>query len=366
MAIPLLDLKAQYAPIRPQIDEAIDEVISSAAFIGGQKVKRLEEEIAALCGTKHAVGCASGTDALILILDALGVGAGDEVITTPFTFVATAEAISQVGATPVFADIRPDTYSVDPAAIEAALTDRTRAIMPVHIFGQAAEMDEINRMAAEHGLFVVEDACQAIGGAYKGRPVGSLGHAAAFSFFPSKNLGCAGDGGAITTDDEALAAAMAKLRTHGTGKKYYHDLLGFNSRLDALQAAILLVKLPYLAEWNEARRRKAEVYDSLFEGTQVVAPVRMAEVEHVYHLYIVRSPKRDAIIEALKAAEIGSGVYYPVPLHRQEVYRSLGYAEGSLPVAEKACNETLALPLFPEIGEEQQREVAQTVLSALQ
>ncbi len=365
MTIPLLDLKAQYASCRAEIDAAIDEVISGAGFIGGPKVKQLEEEIAAFCGTKYAVGCASGTDALILALEAMGVGAGDEVITTPFTFVATAESISRVGATPVFVDIQADTYNIDPAAIEAAITPRTAAIMPVHIFGQAAEMDEISRIAEARGLLVIEDACQAIGGSYKGRPVGSLGNAAAFSFFPSKNLGCAGDGGILTTDDEQVAAVASKLRTHGTGKKYYHDLLGLNSRLDALQAAILLVKLPRLNDWNAARREKAKAYDELLADTEIVTPVCSEFAEPVYHLYIVRSPKRDAIMEALKAAAIGSGIYYPVPLHLQEVYSGLGYGEGSLPVSEKACRETFALPLFPEITEEQQRLVVESVLGAI-
>ncbi len=365
MSIPLLDLKAQYASVRTEIDAAIDEVITGAGFIGGPKVRQLEDEIASYCGSRYAVGCASGTDALILALEAMGVGAGDEVITTPFTFIATAEAISRVGAKPVFVDIEASTYNIDPSALEAAITDKTKAVIPVHIFGQAADMDDINRMAKARGLLVIEDACQAIGGKYKERPVGSLADAAAFSFFPSKNLGCAGDGGMMTTDDERTAAVAAKLRTHGTSKKYYHDLLGFNSRLDALQAAILLVKLPHLDGWSAVRREKAKIYDALFEGTEIVTPACSGDSEHVYHLYIVRSPKRNAVMEALKAASIGSGIYYPLPLHLQEVYRSLGYAEGSLPVSEAACKETFALPLFPEITEEQQREVARTVLSAL-
>ncbi len=365
MPVPLLDLKAQYASVRPEVDAAIAEVIDGTAFIGGPKVAELEDKIADLCGTKHAVGCASGTDALILALEGLGIGSGDEVITTPFTFVATAESISLVGARPVFVDIEADTYNIDSALIEAAVTERTKAIMPVHIFGQAAEMDRILEIARENQLRVVEDACQAIGGSYKGRPVGSLGDAAAFSFFPSKNLGCAGDGGILTTDNEELAAVSARLRTHGTGKKYYHDLLGHNSRLDALQAAILLVKLPHLAEWNRRRREKAAVYDRLLEGVSVGRPVCTDYIEHACHLYIIRSPRRDEIVAALKAAAIGTGAYYPVPLHLQEVYRPLGYSQGDLPVAEAACSQTLALPLFPEITEEQQRQVVETVRSVV-
>lgn len=361
MSIPLLDLKAQYVQLRPEIDAAIAEVIDSTGFIGGPKISQLEEDIAVLCGTKYAVGCASGTDALILALEALGVGAGDEVITTPFTFVATGESISQVGATPVFVDIDPDTYNIDPSLVRTAITPHTKAVMPVHIFGQPADMDPISESAARHGLYVIEDACQAIGGTYKGRPVGSLGDAAAFSFFPSKNLGCAGDGGIITTDNEELATIAAKLRTHGTGKKYYHDLLGHNSRLDALQAAVLLVKLPHLAEWNRLRGEKAALYDRMLEGVDVVRPAKADYAEQVYHLYIVRSPKRDEVIAALKDAGIGTGVYYPVPLHLQEVYHSLGYQEGDLPVSEAACKETFALPLFPEITEEQQRKVVEAI-----
>lgn len=365
MPIPLLDLKAQYASIRSEVDAAIAEVLDGTGFIGGPKVKELEEKIAAFCGTKFAVGCASGTDALILALEGLGVGSGDEVITTPFTFVATAESISQVGATPVFIDIEPATYNIDPGLIESAITESTKAIMPVHVFGQAAEMERINEIARTHGLFVVEDACQAIGGAYKSKPVGSLADAAAFSFFPSKNLGCAGDGGIITTDNEDLAAVTAKLRTHGTGKKYYHDLLGHNSRLDAIQAAILLVKLPHLTEWNRLRGEKAAAYDRLLEDVDVARPVCANNAEHVYHLYIIRSPQRDEIVTALLDKGIGTGVYYPIPLHLQEVYSSLGYSAGDLPVSEAACNETLALPLFPEITEAQQREVVETVRSAV-
>lgn len=365
MSIPLLDLKAQYASVRPEIDDAISQVIDGTSFIGGPKVKELEEEIAAFCGTKFAVGCASGTDALILALEALGVGAGDEVITTPFTFVATAESISQVGAKPVFVDIEPLTYNIDPSLIETAVTERTKAIMPVHVFGQAADMDPIVETARANSLKVVEDACQAIGGSYRGMPIGSIGDAAAFSFFPSKNLGCAGDGGMITTDDEALAQTTAKLRTHGTGKKYYHDLLGHNSRLDALQAAILLVKLPHLREWNSLRRRKAAVYDRLLADAPVVTPARADYAEHVYHLYIIRTSRRDVVTQALTDAGIGTGVYYPAPLHMQEVYRELGHKKGDLPVSEAACEETLALPLFPEITEEQQRRVVDVVLSAV-
>ncbi len=361
MSVPLLDLKAQYLELKEELDSAIGEVMSSAGFIGGPRVRQLEASIAEYCGTEHAVACANGTEALFLILAAMGIGKDDEVITTPFTFIATAEAIAHVGATPVFVDIEPDTYNIDVSLVEAAVTSRTKAIMPVHIFGQCAHMGPLLEIAERRGLRVIEDACQAIGATYGGKRAGALADVAAFSFFPSKNLGCAGDGGMITTDDDELASGCRKLANHGTTVKYYHDTIGVNSRLDALQAAILLVKLPHLDRWNAERRAAAAVYDELLADTSLDLPAAREYGEGVYHLYIVRSPERDRLMEALKAAGIGTAAYYPVPLHRQEAFAYLGYAEGSLPVAEAACPQTFALPAFPGITHEQQEAVV-TVL----
>lgn len=366
MRVPLLDLQAQYLSLKDEIDAAVTEVLSSAGFIGGPKVAALEAAVARYCGVEHAVACGNGTDALFLILEAMGIGEGDEVITSPFTFFATAEAISRAGATPVFVDIEPDTYNIDASKVEAAVTERTKAVMPVHIFGQCTDMDSIGKVAAKHGLKVVEDACQAIGATYRGARAGSLGDAAAFSFFPSKNLGGAGDGGMVTTGDAALAAKMRKVANHGTSRKYFHDALGINSRLDALQAAILLVKLPHLDAWNEARRRAAAVYDELLAGVDGLRlPVTRAYGDSAIHLYVVRSPRRAEVMEALKAEGIAGAVYYPLSLHLQEAYRDLGYSEGDLPVAEAADDETFAVPCFPGITRAQQEAVARTVTEAL-
>ncbi len=361
MAIPLLDLRAQYLELQNELDAAVQEVMSTAGFIGGPKVATLEQSIAEYCGTEYAVGCANGTDALILILEAMGIGEGDEVITSPFTFFATAESIARVGATPVFVDIERDTYNIDVSLIEAAVTGRTKAIMPVHIFGQCADMDAIRDIAARHGLKVIEDACQAIGATYRDKKAGSLGDAAAFSFFPSKNLGGAGDGGIITTNDADLAARARKLGNHGTAKKYFHDALGHNSRLDALQAAILSVKLPHLDRWNAERLSAALVYDELLADLPVSLPVRRDYGESVYHLYIVRTPRAKEAMEALQAAGVGTAVYYPRSLHLQEVFADLRYEPGSLPEAEAAEAETFAIPCFPGITREQQEEVSRVL-----
>lgn len=370
MGIPLLDLKAQYLELKDELDTAIGDVMSNAAFIGGPKVKELEEAIAAYCGTEYAVACANGTDALFLIMAGLGIGKGDEVITTPFTFFATVEAIVHVGATPVFVDIEPGTYNMDVSKLEEAITDKTKAIMPVHIFGQCVDMDPLLEIAQRHGLVVVEDACQAIGATYKGKRAGSLARAAAFSFFPSKNLGCAGDGGIITTDDAELAARCRKLAQHGTSKKYYHDAFGTNSRLDALQAAILLVKLPHLDEWNAQRRDAAAVYNELLAGTAgLELPVARDFGDAVYHLYIVKtdSPESaDAVMAALKEAGIGTALYYPLSLHEQEALSTLpGFVKPSLPVAESCDTATFALPAFPGITREQIEQVVKVVKGAL-
>lgn len=363
MNIPLMDLKAQYRSIRDDVLKAVEKVLEGGRYILGPEVKALEEEVAALCGVGHGIGVANGTDALVLTLDALGIGPGDEVITTPFTFFATAESISRVGATPVFVDIDPGTYNLDVSQIKKRITPRTKAIMPVHIFGQPADMDEVMEVAREHGLWVVEDACQAIGAEYRGRKVGALGHAACFSFFPTKNLGGYGDGGMIVTDDESLARKLRSLRVHGSrpDSKYINTAIGYNSRLDELQAAILRIKLRRLEEWNVARRRKARLYHELLRDLPVETPVEAADRAHIYHLYIIQTEERTALIDHLNRHGIASGVYYPIPLHRQEVYRSLGYGEGSLPRVEKAAERTLALPLYPEMPEENVRYVAEVV-----
>jgi dTDP-4-amino-4,6-dideoxygalactose transaminase len=363
MGVPLLDLKAQYRELQKELDTAIGDVMANAAFIGGPKVKAIEEAIAAYCGTEHAVACANGTDALFLIMAALGIGKGDEVITTPFTFWATVECIAHTGATPVFVDIEPGTYNMDVSQVEAAITDRTKAILPVHIFGQCVDMDPLLEIAERHDLIVIEDACQAIGATYKGRRAGSLARAAAFSFFPSKNLGCAGDGGMITTDDADLAARARKLASHGTSKKYFHDAFGTNSRLDALQAAILLVKLPHLDRWNAERRAAAAVYDELLADVAgLELPVTREYGEAVYHLYIVKAESAgaaDAYMAALKEAGIGTALYYPLALHEQAAFDGVaGWMRPSLPVAESCDGRTFALPCFPGITREQQDEVA--------
>lgn len=365
MGIPLLDLKAQYNSIKDELESAVLEVLRGGHYILGPKVEEFERTMAEYCGVKYAVGVANGTDALVLSLDAMGVGPGDEVITSPFTFYASAESISRLGATPVFVDIDPQTYNLVADDIEAKITPRTKAIIPVHIFGQPAEMDTINEIAAKHNIKVIEDACQAIGAAYRGKQVGSLGDAACFSFFPSKNLGGAGDGGLVVTDDEELAGRVRALRQHGSLKKYYHSLVGYNSRLDALQAAILSVKVKYIDAWNDARRQKALYYNELFAGTNVITPMALDHVRHVYHLYIIRVPNRADVEAALKAEGIGHGVYYPVPLHLQDVYKDLGYAQDSLPVSEAASYEALAIPLYPQLKEEDMRAIADLVKQAV-
>lgn len=367
MGVPLLDLKAQYLELQTELDAAIHDVMASGGFIGGPKVKTLEEEIAAYVGTKHCVACGNGTDALFLIMDALGIGPGDEVITTPFTFFATVECIVHAGATPVFVDIEPGTYNMDVTKLESAITLNTRAILPVHIFGQCVDMDPLLEIAERHDVVVVEDACQAIGATYKGRKAGSLANAAAFSFFPSKNLGCAGDGGCITTDDDELAAKARKLAAHGTSKKYFHDAFGGNSRLDALQASILLVKLPHLDRWNAERRAAAAVYDELLRDVEGLdLPVARDYGETVYHLYIIRSEFAEDIMAALKASGIGTALYYPLSLHEQEAFETVpGYERPSLPIAEWCDATTFALPCFPGITPAQQEEVVGVICEVL-
>jgi dTDP-4-amino-4,6-dideoxygalactose transaminase len=365
MKIPILDLTRQYQQIKSELDAAVLGVLESGQFILGPPVKQFEETAARSCGAKHAVGVASGTDALVLALRALNVGAGDEVISSPFTFFATTECVSQVGATPVFVDIEPDTFNIDPDAIEAAITPRTKAILPVHLFGQCADMGRINAIAHKHGLRVIEDAAQAWGATYEGKFAGGMGHAGCFSFFPTKNLAAYGDGGLLTTNDDGVAERVRLLRTHGQAQRYEYLVLGYNSRLDALQAAVLQVKMKYVDGWNEQRRRHAQRYNELFAGTPVVTPIEKPNGTHVYHQYTVRVPNRDAVADTLQKAGIGCMVYYRIPLHRQPVYASFGYGEGSFPVSEQACREVLSLPIFPELTEGEVELVAETVKTAV-
>ncbi len=359
--IPLVDLHAQYAALRADIDAAIARVIANTSFIMGPEVRAFEEAFAVFCQARYAVGISSGTAAIELTLRALGVGPGDQVITTPFTFIATAEAISAVGATPVFADIDPATYNLDPAAVEAAITPRTRALLPVHLYGQPADMAALAAIAQRHNLYLIEDAAQAHGAEVHGQRVGSLGHAACFSFYPGKNLGAYGDGGAVTTDDEALAGRLRKLRDHGRSSKYVHDELGYGHRLDALQAAILAAKLPHLDAANAARRRLAARYRELLAGADLVLPHVPDGVTPAWHLFVVRSPRRDALLASLRAQGIEAGIHYPLPLHMQPAYRWLGLASGCFPAAETAAQQVLSLPLFPEMTDEQQDRVAAAV-----
>ncbi|PMB07937.1 transcriptional regulator [Fischerella thermalis CCMEE 5273] len=350
--IPLLDLKAQYFSLKEELDQAVIRVLESGRYVLGPEVAALEREIASLSGVKHGIGVANGTDALLLLLDALGIGPGDEVITSPFTFFATAEVISQRGAVPVFVDIDADTYNLDVQQVEERVTERTKAVIPVHLFGQPADMEPLMAIAQRYDLYVLEDAAQAIGARYHGAPVGSLGHAASYSFFPTKNLGGYGDGGMIVTNDDALAEKLRILRVHGSKPKYFHSLVGYNSRLDELQAALLRVKLSHLSRWNEARREWAMLYDHMLKDLPLVRPVAARDRTHIYHLYIIQVEERDRMIQHLQEYGIASGVYYPLPLHLQEVYQGLGYREGELPVAEAVSKRTLALPLYPEMGKE--------------
>jgi dTDP-4-amino-4,6-dideoxygalactose transaminase len=361
MNISLIDLTKQYELLKEELHEAIEGVLRGGQFILGSNVRALEEEIACYTENKFGVGVANGTDALVLTLDALGIGPGDEVLTSPFTFFASAECISRVGARPVFVDIDPLTYCMNINQIEEKITERTKAIIPVHIFGQTVDMDPILAIAEKYGLYVIEDACQAIGASYKGKPAGSMGIAGCFSFFPTKNLGCYGDGGMVVTSDEELAGKIRLLRAHGSPKKYYHERLGYNSRLDEIQAAILRVKLRYLDKWNEARRQKAAVYTEAFKDLPVKTPYEAPYGRHVYHLYVMATSERDALSNYLKQKGIGCGIYYPLPLHLQPVYKELGYDKGDFPIAENLCEEALAIPLYPELEEEKQQYIIQTI-----
>ncbi|TZE83086.1 DegT/DnrJ/EryC1/StrS family aminotransferase [Calorimonas adulescens] len=351
MQIELINLKRQYKNLKDEINQAIEKVLENGQYILGPEVKAFEKEIAEYLGVRYAIGVANGTDALVLSLRALNIGPGDEVITTPFTFFATAEAVSLVGAVPVFVDIDPDTYNINPDLIEEKITERTKAILPVHIFGQLSNMDKIMEIAKKHNLYVIEDACQAIGAEYRGQKVGTFGDAACFSFFPTKNLGGYGDGGMVVTNNKEIAENVDILRKHGSKKKYYNEEIGYNSRLDELQASILRVKLKYLDTWNNMRINAANKYDSLLSDLSDVikTPYKIKEAKHIYHLYCIQCENREIIMQKLKERGIATGIYYPVPLHLQKAYTNLGYRQGDLPVAEDLCKKIFAIPMFPEI-----------------
>jgi len=368
MKVPLLDLHAQYDGLREELRSATLRVLDSQQFILGPDVKALEDEIAARTGASYAISCASGSDALLLALMALGVGAGDEVVTTPYSFFATAAAIARLGARPVFVDINPQTYNVATDRIEAAITERTRAIMPVHLFGLCAEMSAIMEIGDRRNIPVIEDAAQAIGAEDDKRQAGTMGAVGCFSFYPSKNLGGAGDGGMLTASDGEIAKRLRTLRAHGSEIKYYHSLIGINSRLDSLQAAILRIKLPHLTGWSDGRRANAERYNRLFEDAglleEVGLPSTRPNTHHIFNQYVIRAgTRRDALIAHLQQNDIGADIYYPVPLHLQECFRYLDYQEGDFPEAERAACETIALPIFPELTVEQQVYVVESIRS---
>ena len=354
MNVPFIDLKAQYRSIQDEVQEAMQDVLDSTAFAGGPFVARFEEEFAEYCGCAHAIGVSSGTSALWLSLLAMGIGPGDEVITIPHTFVATVEAIRFCGAVPVFVDVNDSTYTIDPDQLEAVITSRTKAIIPVHLYGQMADMDRILAVAKEHELLIIEDACQAHGADYRGARAGSLGDTGAFSFYPGKNLGAYGEAGAVVTNNADLAERIRMIRDHGQSRKYYHDLLGWNARMDGIQGAILSVKLKYLDEWNDKRRACITLYNErLGDLNGLVTPFEADYGKHVYHLYTLCTSQRDALMKTLASHDIHCGIHYPVPAHLQEAFLDLGYGEGSFPVSEELARETLSLPLYAELSEEQ-------------
>jgi len=361
MKVPFLDLKRQYGAIKKEMDEAVFSVLSNTQFILGPEVKSLEEKIASYCGTKFAIGVASGTDALLLSLRAGGVKSGDEVVTTGFSFFASAGVISRLGANPIFVDIDPETYNINPDQIEKKVTPKTKAIMPVYLFGQCANMDPIMEVARKHNLKVIEDAAQAIGAEYKGKKAGAIGEFGCFSFFPSKNLGGAGDGGMVVTNDPELAEMVRILRVHGSKPKYYHSTIGYNSRLDTIQAAILSVKLKYLDDWTKKRREHAEVYNSAFKDLDMITPKEENFNYHIYNQYTIAVKNRDELRNYLKEKQIGHDTYYPVPLHLQECYKFLGYKKGDLPISEKKAEEVVSIPIYPELTEEEQEYVISTI-----
>jgi len=369
--VPLIDLVEQYETLRDEIHEAVNRVLATQRFILGDEVTEFEQEVAAYCDARHAIGCASGTDALILALTALDIGPGDEVITSPYTFFATASAIHRVGARPVFVDIDPQTFNLHPDAVAAAIGNATKAIMPVHLFGRCADMESLWRLAVRHGLAIVEDAAQAIGSTYRGRHAGVLGTIGCFSFFPTKNLGGAGDGGMLTTDDPDLAARLRRLRVHGDAGRYEHIEVGLNSRLDALQAAVLRVKLRHLESWTAARRENAARYRQLFApaipGGAVELPADCDDGRHVYNQFCIRvaDGQRDAVLQGLQQRQIGCAIYYPKPLHLQHCFQFLGGRPGEFPEAERAAAETIALPIYAELGAARQERVVQAVVESV-
>ncbi|MFH1671316.1 MAG: DegT/DnrJ/EryC1/StrS family aminotransferase [Candidatus Portnoybacteria bacterium] len=352
MKVPLIDLQLQYKQIEPEIQAVIKKVLDNANFILGEEVKLFEEEFARYCGSRFAVGVASGTDALLLSLLARGIGKEDEVITVANTFAATAEAICWTGAKPVLIDIDPDNYNLDLNLLERAITKKTKAILPVHLFGRPVDMGKLMEIANRNNLLVIEDACQSHGAKYKEKKVGSFGLAGCFSFYPSKNLGAFGDAGMVTTNSEEIYGKIRILRNHGEKQKYFHETKGFNSRLDNLQAAVLRVKLKYLDEWNKTRNKWAQLYTSLLEGTSLITPRIEPQLCHVFHLYVVRSKKRDKLLNFLKEREIYAGIHYPIPIHLLPAFKNLGYKEGDFPIAERYAREIISLPMFPELTEE--------------
>ena len=363
--IQMVDLTTQYKKIKPEIDEAIHRVLDSGYYILGKEVGEFEAAAAKYLGTKHAIGCASGTDALQVAMMALNIGPGDEVVTTPFTFVATTETIVLLGAKPVYVDINPQTFNIDAAALEAAITPRTKAIMPVHLYGHACDMDPLMAVARKHGIPVIEDTAQAMGSEYKGKKVGGIGELGCISFYPSKNLGAFGDAGMVVTNDDTLADKVRTIIMHGSRKRYHHESIGVNSRLDTLQAAILNVKLKYLEQWHEARRAAARFYNELFKGVNLATPFEAPYTRHIYHQYTVRLGNRDKVDTLLNEKKIPHAVFYPIPLHLQEAYSSVGKPKGSFPVTERAAAEVLSLPMHTELTQEQQRTIASALIEAL-
>ena len=363
MRVPFVDLKAQYLGIKDEIDIRIAETISSSGFILSQDVERFEGEFSRYCGTKECVGVASGSDALFLSLKALGIGLGDEVITVPNTFISTVDAITRTGAKPVLVDIDKEIYNMDVTMLDEAITEKTRGIIPVHLYGQPVDMDPVMELAEKHNLSVVEDACQAHGARYKGRRTGSIGDIGCFSFYPGKNLGAYGDGGAIVTGNRELAEKITMMRNYGQKEKNSHEFVGYNSRLDGMQAAVLRVKLRYLDDWNLMRRENASVYTSILEGSDAATPLISPDSEHVFHLYVVRHGQRDSLIKSLEKEGISAGIHYPTPVHLQKAYSHLGYREGSFPVSEAYAEEILSLPMFPELTREQIEFVCEKISS---
>ena len=366
MRVPFLDLKAQYEPIQLEMNAAIHQVIKQTAFAGGPFVEQFEKDFAAFCNCKYAIACSSGTSALRLALFSLGIGPGDEVITTPNTFIATAEAISACGAKPIFVDIDEETYNMNPELLEDAITPQTKAVIPVHLYGQICDMEKILRIADSHGLFVIEDACQAHGAEYKDWTAGSMGDAGCFSFYPGKNLGAYGEAGAVTTNKSELAEKMRMYRDHGQQSKYYHSVVGWNDRMDGIQGAVLSVKLKYLAGWNRARRQHARLYSELLSSFEdIITPVEPADGKHVYHIYAIRTQYRDALMKHLGEQGIACGIHYPIPLHMQKAYEYLELPEGSFPVTETCAREQVSLPMFPELSFIQIQAVCKAIETAL-